>query len=104
MPCPFGETGGNPPIQPPETVSRPAVKLSLRVRYRRARGCSRRDAVLTLSGTGLDRVLRAGLTFRSRRLAADRARPFRLTVTKKRLGGRRRGLVTVGSGCAAAGS
>ena len=73
-----------------------AVKLSLRLRYRRARGCARRAAVLTLAGTGLDRVLRAGLSFRSKRLAADRSRPFRLAVTKKRLGGRRRGLVKVG--------
>ena len=74
-----------------------AVKLSLRLRYRRARGCSRRAAVLTLAGTGLDRVLRAGLAVRSRKLATDRSRPFRLTVTKKRLRGHRRGLVRVGA-------
>jgi hypothetical protein len=89
-------TGGNPAVQPPATVDRPAVKLSLRVRYHRAHGCARHTAVLTLAGTGLDRVLRARLAFRSRRLATDRTRPFRLTVTKKRLRGRRRGLVSVG--------
>ena len=87
---------GTPPASTPPASKPAAVKLSLRIRYRRARGCPRRAAVLTLAGTGLDRVLRARLAFRSRKLATDRGRPFRLTVTKKRLRGRRRGLVTVG--------
>jgi len=96
-------TGGRPPVVVPPVIDPPvagkptAVKLSLRLRYRRARGCARRAAVLTLAGTGLDRVMRAGLSFRSKRLDADRSRPFRLAVTKKRLGGRRRGLVKVGA-------
>ena len=91
-----GPPAATPPVAAPPVSTPAAVKLSLRVRYRRARGCSRRAAVLTLAGTGLNRVLRAGLTFRSRTLATDRGRPFRLTVTRKRLRGRRRALVTVG--------
>ena len=82
--------GGSPP------KATPALKLSLALRYRRGRGsCRRHRAVLTLSGTGLSRVLRAGLVIRKRTLATDRARPFRVTVTKKRLRGHRRALVTV---------
>ena len=91
-------SGGPPPdTTPTPTPAKPAVKLSLRVRYLRGRGCRRRAAVLTLAGTGLDRVLRAGLAYRSRKLATDRARPFRLAVTKRRLRGHRRGLVRVGA-------
>ncbi len=94
--------GGRPPVNPPPVIAPPLarptpVKLSLRLRYRRAPGCSRRAAVLTLAGTGLDRVLRAGLVARSRKLGTDRSRPFRLTVTRQRLRGHRRGLVRVGA-------
>ena len=96
---------GAPPVIAPPAGKPAAVKLSLRLRYRRAGGCSRRAAVLTLAGTGLDRVLRAGLTFRSRKLATrplpalqahrDQAAPARTPA---------RARVRSGSGCAAAGS
>jgi hypothetical protein len=91
-----GPPAGTPPVIAPPAGKPAAVKLSLRLRYRRAPGCSRHSAVLTLAGTGLDRVLRAGLVFHSRSLGTDRSRPFRLAVTKQRLRGHRRALVKVG--------
>jgi hypothetical protein len=88
-----------PPATPPVSDDEPAaprVKLALKRRYLRARGCARRVAVLTVAGTGLDRVVRAGLRLRSRRLAADSVRPFRLKLTRRTLRGHRRARVRVG--------
>ena len=95
-------TAGPPPagtpspegISPPKAT--PAVRLSLALRYRRGHWrCRCHRAVLTVSGTGLGRVLRVGLVIRKRRVAIDRVRPFRVSVTRKRLRGHRRGLVVV---------
>jgi len=52
--------------------------------------------VLTVAGRGLDRVARAGLRDGSRRLGTDRARPFRVKLTRRLLRGHRRSRVRVG--------
>ena len=75
--------------------AQPRVRLSLGLRYRRAHGCRRHAAVLTVRGTGLGQVRRAGLRIRSRFVGTDRSRPFRVTVTRKRMRGHARGLVVV---------
>ena len=73
-----------------------AVKLRLRVRYRHGRaGCKRSAAFVTVAGTGLRQVRRAGLKVRSKTVATDRARPFRLKLTRKRLGGHGRAKVKI---------
>jgi hypothetical protein len=79
----------------PEPKPKPRVKLKLKLRYARAGGC-RRVAVLTVAGTGLGRVARAGLRHGSRRLRTDRTRPFRVKVTRRMLRGRARARLTVG--------
>ena len=86
------------PPDPPDPPVKPKLKLklTLKVRYARAPGCARRAAFLTVAGTGLDRVARAGLRFRSRRLGADGKRPFRVKVTRRMLRGRSRARVSVG--------
>jgi hypothetical protein len=63
------------------------LRLKLRVRYRH-RACGRRTAFVTVAGAGLGQVMRVGLIVRSRTLATDHRRPFRLKVTERRLGGR----------------
>jgi hypothetical protein len=50
---------------------------------------------VTVAGTGLSEVRRAGLVVGAKTLATDRARPFRLKVTKQRLGGHRRGRIKI---------
>jgi hypothetical protein len=73
-----------------------ALKLRLRVRYGRGRaGCKRSAAFVTVTGTGLGQVRRVGLKARSKMVAADRARPFRLKLTRKRLGGHSRAEVKI---------
>jgi len=71
-----------------------AVRLKLRLRYRKGRNaCTHRAGFVTVAGTGLSQVRRVGLMVGSKTVATDRARPFRLMVTKERLGGHRRGHV-----------
>ena len=72
------------------------VRLRLRVRYHRGgKDCRRRAAYVTIAGTGLGQVRRAGLVVRKRTLATDRRRPFRLRVTSERLHGHHRGRIKV---------
>ncbi|MBN1527903.1 MAG: hypothetical protein JW895_02515 [Thermoleophilaceae bacterium] len=95
---PAGPGPAVPPPAPaePKAPAKPRVKLALKVRYGRARGCARRVALLTVAGTGLDRVARAGLRLGSRKLGTDRTRPFRMKVTRRALHGRGRARVRVG--------
>ncbi len=90
LPAPTPPGGG---VTPPK--AKPRVKLSLGLRYHRARGCARRAAVLTVKGKGLGQVLRVGLASHAKTRIADRARPFRIAITKKRLHGHPRGLVVI---------
>ena len=83
------------PSVPTPPKAKPKVKLSLGLRYHRARGCARHAAVLTVQGRGLGQILRVGLASHSKKKVTDRVRPFRITVTKKRLHGHARGLVVV---------
>jgi hypothetical protein len=46
-------------------------------------------------GSGLGQILRVRLANHSKQKVIDRVRPFRITVTKKRLHGHARGLVVV---------
>jgi hypothetical protein len=85
--------GPRPPD--PKPKPKPKVKLRLKLRYARIGGC-RRAAVLTVAGTGLGRVARAGLRHGSRRLRTDRTRPFRVKITKRLLRGRKQALLRVG--------
>lgn len=73
-----------------------ALRLKLRLRYRRGRtNCTHRAAFVTLAGSGLSQVRRVGLKVGSKTVATDRGRPFRLKVTRKRLGGHSRAKVKV---------
>jgi hypothetical protein len=83
------------PLRTSSAPVRSRVRLSLGLRYRRARGCSRWAAVLTVKGSGLGQVRRAGLRVRSRSLGTDRSRPFRVAFTRKRMRGHARGVVVV---------
>jgi hypothetical protein len=78
------------------SVAGPKVRLRLRVRYRRGgKDCRRRVAYVTVAGTGLGQVRRAGLVMRKRTLATDRRRPFRLKVTARRLHGHHSGRIKI---------
>jgi hypothetical protein len=78
------------------SVAKAKVRLRLRVRYHRGgKDCLRRAAYVTVAGTGLARVRRAGLVVSKRTLATDRRRPFRLKVTSQRLHGHHRGRIKI---------
>ena len=89
-------TGGTPPVVAPPVIAPPvaeqaqgrqalaAAPLPPRARLRAARG--RAHAARAQDSTG---CCVPASCFRSRELATDRSRPFRLAVTKKRLRGHR---------------